>query len=98
MNLISECTESYFKCWNTCVKLVNRIPRNTYTYLVEGYFAAGQVSLRNQVLAKYPGFLQSLLNSPSQEVVVLANVVARDPNSNTADNLVYMKELTKLCP
>ena len=50
------------------------------------------------MLAKYPGFFQSLLDSPSQEVVVLANVVARDPNSNTADNLVYIKELTELSP
>ena len=97
-NLRSDTTESYFKCWNTCVKLVNRIPRSTFTYLVEGYFAVGQVSLRNQVLAKYPGFFQGLLHSPSQEVALLANVVARDPNSNTADNLQYIRQLTKLSP
>ena len=51
---------------------------------------------RNQVLGRYSGFFQSLLKSPSQEVRLLCNIVARDRNSNTADNLEYIRELTKL--
>ena len=97
-SLRSEVAESYFKAWNTCVKLVNRVPRSTFTYLVEGYFAQGQTSLRNQVLARYTGFFHRLLDSPSEEVCLLANVVARDPSSNTADNLSYIKELSNLSP
>ena len=96
--LRSESSESYFKCWNTCVKLVNRVPRNTFTYLVEGYFAKQQTSLRNQVLARFTGFFQSLLKSPSAEVSLLANIVARDPSSTTADNISYIREVTKLSP
>ena len=97
-NLRSESAESYFKCWNTAVKLMNDIPRSTFTYLVEGYFAQNQTSLRNQVLARYTGFFHSLLNSPSEEVRLLVNLVARDPSSNTADNLAYVRELTQLSP
>ena len=96
--LNSEPAESYFKCWNTAVKLINRVPRSTFTYLVEGYFARDQTSLRNQVLGRYTGFFHSLLNSPSKEICVLANVVARDPSSNTANNVQYVKEVTKLSP
>jgi hypothetical protein len=96
--LRSESSQSYFKCWNTCVKLVNGVPRNTFTYLVEGYFAKQQTSLRNQVLARFTGFFQSLLKSPSAEVSLLANIVARDPSSTTADNISYIREETKLSP
>ena len=66
--------------------------------LVEGFLAVDQLSLRNQVLARYSGFLHSLLQSPSLEVRLLANVVARDPSSNTADNISYIKNLTNLSP
>ena len=97
-NLRSSSAESYFKCWNTCVKLVNRVPRSTFTYLIEDYFAQGQTSLRNQVLARYTSFFHSLLRSPSAEVALLANIVARDPGSNTADNIKYIRELTHLSP
>ena len=66
--------------------------------LVEGYFAKDEISLRNQVLARYTGFFQSLLNSPSEEVRLLVNLVARDPSSTTADNISYIRELTKFSP
>ena len=37
-NLQSDSAESYFKSWNTCVKLVHGVPRSTFTYLVEGFW------------------------------------------------------------
>ena len=95
-SLSSAEAESYFKCWNTCVKLVHGIPRSSYTYLVEGYFAAGQASLRNQVLSRYPGFFRGLLQSPSKEVRVLARIVETDPRSTTCLNLRYLSQITGL--
>ena len=97
-SLSSNTTEQFFRSWNTCVKLVYDIPRSTFTYLVEGYFAKNHVTLRNQVLARYPGFFQSLLNSPSKEVKLLANVVSRDPRSNTYQNLKHVEALSGLSP
>ena len=38
-NLEDNSAEQYFKSWNTCVKLIFGVPRSTYTYLVEGFFA-----------------------------------------------------------
>ena len=52
--LNSEPSEKFFRSWNTCVKLVHDIPRDTFTYLVEDYFDKGFPSLRNQVLYQYP--------------------------------------------
>ena len=86
-NLRSEAAESYFKCWNTAVKLIHDIPRSSFTYLVEGYFAQEQKSLRNPVLSRFTGFFH-----------LLANLVAREPSSNTADNIAYIRELTQLSP
>ena len=95
-SLSSVEAESYFKCWNTCVKLVHGIPRSSYTYLVEGHFAAGQASLRSQVMSRYPGFVRGLLQSPSKEVRVLARIVETDPRSTTCLNLRYMSQITGL--
>ena len=94
--LSSEEAEQFFKCWNTCVKLVHDIPRSTFTYLIEGYFAAEHTTLRNQVLARYPRFYRNLLNSPSREVRILANIVTADPRSTTCTNLKYLKKLTHM--
>ena len=94
--LNSPGAESFFKSWNTCVKLVHGIPRNTFTYLVEGYFASGQTSLRNQILSRYPGFFRGLLLSPSKEVRFLAKVVSTDPRSSTCLNLRYLSQMTGL--
>ena len=75
---------------------MNKVPRSSFTYLVEDYFAKNQSSMRNQVLGRYHGFFHGLLKSPSQEVRLLCNMVARDPSSNTADNLSYIKEQSRL--
>ena len=98
MSMSSTSAVQFVKSWNTCVKLVHDIPRSTFTYLVEGYFAKNHVTLRNQVLSRYPGFFQGLLKSPSKEVKLLANVVSRDPRSNTFQNLKYVKSLSGLSP
>ena len=93
-DLQADSAEQFFKCWNACVKLAYRVPRSTFTYMVEGYFAASQVSLRNQVLSRYSGFYRNLLASPSREVRMLAKMVSADPRSITCKNLKYLRNLT----
>ena len=95
-DLKSDPAEQFFKSWNTCVKLVYRVPRSTFTYLVEGFFAASQCTLRNQILGRYPGFYRNLLASPSREVRMLAKMVSDDPRSTTCKNLRYLREMTGL--
>ena len=95
-DLSSTAAEQFFRSWNTCVKLVNGVPRSTFTYLVEGFFASGQHSLRNQVLSRYSGFFRSLMQSPSREVRALARIVSSDPRSSTCKNLRYLGKLTRL--
>ena len=85
-NLQSDSAESYFKSWNTCVKLVHEVPRNTFTYLVEGFFASEESSLRSQILTRYPGFLKKLQSSPCKEIRMLVRMVQVDPRSTTCKN------------
>ena len=73
-SLSSDTAEQMFKSWNTCVKLALNFPRSTFTYLVEGFLAKDHISLRNQVLSRYPSFVQNLLSSPSKEIRLLANI------------------------
>ena len=95
-NLRGRAAESFFKAWNTAVKLTHRVPRSTHTYLVEGLLATEHTTLRNQVLGRYPGFLQGLMKSPSPEVQFLVRVMMNTPRSNTRDNINYIQELTGL--
>ena len=95
-DLESNRAEEYFRSWNTTVKLAWGVPRSCFTYLVEGFLAEGQTSLRNHILARYPGFYRSLLESPSREVRMLVNMVSKDPRSTTCVNLRYLRRATKL--
>lgn len=96
--LASHSAQMYFRAWNTAVKLTHNLPRSTFTYLVEDYFAGRETSLRNQVISRYPGFLQSLLQSPCPEVRVLCRVAAADPDSTTRANINYLQEMTGYSP
>ena len=93
-NLSSSSCEQYFKCWNSCVKIVYGIPRNTFTYLVEGYFGAGLTSLRNQIISRYSKFYQKLMCSASKGVRILARIVRQDPRSVTCKNLRLLRNLS----
>ena len=95
-DLGSDAAESYFKCWNTNVKLVFGIQRNTFTYLAEGFFAENFTSLRNQVYCRYATFFRKLLDSPSREVQFLAHLVAKDPRSTSCRNLRLLENKTSL--
>ena len=93
-NLSSSASEQFFNCWNTCVKIAYGIPRNTFTYLVEGYFGAGLTSLRNQIVSRYPKFYQKLMNSSSKEVRILIRIVRQDPRSVTCKNLRLLRKMS----
>ena len=83
---------------SSILKLAFKVPRSTFTYLVEGKLARDFITLRNQILARYPDFFMKLLNSPSKEVRLLANIVGRDPQSNTCRNLLHIKRVSELDP
>ena len=94
--LNSDSATSYFKAYNSCVKRVFRLPLNTFTYLVEGHLNSGAPLLRNMVLGRYPTFFQNLKGSSSEEVALMAEIVAKDARTTTSCNLKYLTSLTGL--
>ena len=94
----STSCQSFFKSWNTCLKLIWNVPRNTFTYVVENVLAENNMSLRNQVYGRYTTFFKNLFKSSSKEVRHLARIVTRDVRSVSNKNLQHLNALTGLSP
>ena len=84
--------------WNVCVKLAWNVPRSTHTYLVDNLLGINHLSVKKQLLSRYIKFFKGLLKSKSNEVKLLANIVARDVRSVTRRNLNFIEKETGLDP
>ena len=93
-----DMVKQVYNAWNTCIKLAWQVPRGTHTYFVERMLDCGLSHVRTDILARYVKYLKSLRSSPSMEVVVLANLVARDVRTTTGANLHYVREVTGMDP
>ena len=69
-----------------------------HNYLVEHVLSSGIPSVRQKILGQYLGFFQKLVSSPSPEISLLANLVARDAGSVTAKNLSNIENEFELDP
>ena len=78
-------TSQVFKSWTTAVKLSWSVPRATRTYLVQKVLASGRTNAKVQILARYANFFSSLRKSPCHEVVIMANIAARDIRITTGN-------------
>ena len=94
-NFRSDFAQSYFKAWNIQVRLAWRVPPETHTYLVESFFAAGQISLRSQIYGRYQKFIQKLVKSPSKEISFLSKVLVYDPRSTIGQNIWYLNKISE---
>ena len=95
-DLSSKSVDSYFKSWNIQARLAWNVPRQTFTYLIEGHLCKDMTSLKNQILSRYPCFVRKLLDSPSKEIRFLVKNVINDQRSITARNITYIQNLTDL--
>ena len=97
-NFREEWANKFFNAWTTTVKLTWGCPRPTRTYLVQQVLACGYTSARSEIMARFSKFFRGLLNSPSREVAILANLLGRDIRSATGGNLSLISELTGCNP
>ena len=74
------------------------VPRSTHTYLVEEVLAPGVPNLNVSLLHRFTNFFRGLITSPSQEVMVVALLAARDLRSSTGSNLEMVRTMTGLDP
>ena len=96
--LRSDKASQVFNAWNTCIKLAWQVPRSTHTYFVDRLLSSGISHVRDDILARYVTFIQSLRKSPSPEVSVLVHLVGRDIRTTTGNNLHLVRDLTGLDP
>ena len=94
--LYDEPAAKYFRCWNTLVKLVFNVTRQTHTYLVTDLLAAGIPTIRTAILARYVKFVRSLLGHESPEVSAVANYLVMDRGSTTGVNVYKLEKETGL--
>ena len=95
-DLGSDQVQQLFRCWYTCVKLAWIVPRACHTYLVDNLLSAGLSSVKEDIMLRYLKFFRGLLSSPCREVVLMANLSARDVRTTVGKNLMYLREESSL--
>ena len=81
----------FFRSWRTCVKLAYMVPRWTKTFLVDHLLAVNLVSAREDILARFTGFVDKLATSPCREVRVLVALLKQDSRSVTGSNVALIE-------
>ena len=80
------------RCWNICVRDVWGVSRATHTATVR-WLSLPHTSLKEDLLARWVKFYQSLLASGSLEVATIARIAAGDVRSTTGANNRMIVEL-----
>ena len=93
--LDSTAATQLMNCWGITVKDVWDVPRATHR--VYARWLSGQhTSFREDLLARWVKFYQSLITGPSPEVAVIARMAARDLRSTTGANNRLIRDSTGL--
>ena len=87
-----------FSAWDTAVKLIWNCPQWTRSYILQQILYCGQPSAKVEILSRYLKFFNSLLDSASHEVQVMARFAARDVRTTTANNLRVLKDILGVSP
>ena len=97
-DLYGDVAGQVYRSWNTCVKLVWRLPRSTHNYFVDSLLAEGFPSVRKKIFSQYIGFLSKLRKSVSPEIRMLSYVSAADIRSTTGRNCYNLRQEFSLDP
>ena len=92
----SNYVTSFYSRWNVTARNVFGVKFDTHVNVVEGFLCKDIVSLKSQVLSRYPKFVRKLLHSTSKEVRFLSRIVLTDQRSNLCRNISYLSDVTKL--
>ena len=93
--LDSPAAVQLMNCWGITVKDVWGVPRATHRVYAR-WLSGPHSSFREDLLARWVKFYQSLFTSPSPELAVIARVAARDLRSTTGANNRLIHDATGL--
>ena len=94
--LNSSYATSFYSRWNVTARNVFDVRFDTHVNVVEGFLCKDIVSLKSQVLSRYPKFVRKLLDSTSKEVRFLSRILLTDQRSNLCNNISYLSDATKI--
>ena len=97
-NFTSDKTSQFCKAWNTCVKLVHEVPRNTKTFIVDNFLAREFDHVMKELFSRYVNFVKSLRKSSSVEIRSLFEIIGYNCQSSTGRNLYFIRTETGLDP
>ena len=90
-DLGGEEVQKLLNCWTTCVKLAWNVPRGTRSYFVDHLLSGDLSSTKVDIMVRYLKFFKGLLKSPTKEVLIMANLPARDVRTTVGKNLRYLQ-------
>ena len=86
-----DASTMFFNSWRTCVKLAFNVPRQTRTFFVNHLLAVNMVSAREEILARFMGFVKNLASSPCKEVRVMSALTSYDVRTVTGSNVAIIE-------
>ena len=73
-DLYSPAAQMFYNAWNNQVRQAWGVPRDTFTFLVEGFFGVRFVPVRNMIKKQYLKFVNCLATSEFKEVKFMFKV------------------------
>ena len=95
-NLSGEKATQVYTAWHTAIKLAWNCPRWTKTFLLQQVLSSGFTSAKVNILSRYSTFVKGLKSSVSKEIRTLFNIVSRDLQSTTGQNINLLKKSSNL--
>ena len=73
--------------------LAHNLPRETHRYFPP-MLAAGAVSAKGEIMARFVSFFRNLRAAPRHEVVTAALLLARDRRTTLSKNILFVESQT----
>ena len=87
----------HFPCFS-CYSIYTCSPHHPHTYFVDSLLSVGLSSTKEDIMIRYLQYFRGLLRSPCKEVLLMANLSARDVRSSVGRNLRYLQVESGLDP
>ena len=90
-DLYGPAASQMFTCWNISVRDAWGVSRLTRTYIVDHLLSCSLPPIRQLVIRRYIGFVQSLVTSKNPVISTLSNWAVNTVRSNTGLNLFNIR-------
>ena len=94
-NMFSRNFEKLEKSWNTSVRMMLSLPRNTHRYFIEPL--SGTQHIIKSIWNRFLRFIDNIANGKKKTLKIMLDIVKLDTRSVTGNNLRHLKLKTSNC-